>query len=167
MAEATALWELLRQTAEPSVADALKSAVETGSDRSLNRVNPLAFAAERGLNEEAAIGSLVHAARLGLFDMSWNMLCPGCGGVLETAAALKTLNRDHYFCAFCVQDSEPTLDQLVEVTFTVNPRIRRIGAHDWSRCRALAWFRRSAQPRAPQSETTWPRNSWSPRSARR
>ena len=43
---------------------------------------------------------------------------------------MKTLNRDHYFCAFCVQDNEPTLDQLVEVTFTVNPRIRRIGAHD-------------------------------------
>ena len=63
MAETTALWELLRQTADPSVADALKSAVETGSDRSLNRVNPLAFAVERGLNEEAAIGALVHAAR--------------------------------------------------------------------------------------------------------
>jgi hypothetical protein len=63
MAEATALWELLRQTADPSVADALKSAVETGSVRSLNRVNPLALAVERGLNEEAAIGALVHAAR--------------------------------------------------------------------------------------------------------
>ena len=83
-----------------------------------------------GITLAAAIGALVHAARLGLFDMSWNMLCPGCGGVLETAAALNTLNRDHYFCAFCVQEDEPTLDQLVEVTFTVNPRIRRIGAHD-------------------------------------
>jgi uncharacterized protein DUF5939 len=58
------------------------------------------------------------------------MLCPGSGGVREAAAALKTLNRDHYFCAFCVQDNELTLDQLVEVTFTVNPRIRRIGPHD-------------------------------------
>jgi class 3 adenylate cyclase len=130
MAEASALWDLLRQSADPAVADALKSAVETGSDRSLNRINPLAFAAERGLDEEAAIGALVHAARLGLVDMSWNMLCPGCGGVLESVAALKTLNREHYFCAFCVQENEPTLDQLVEVTFTVNPRVRRIAAHD-------------------------------------
>ena len=130
MAEATALWELLRQAADPIVTDALKRAVETGSDRSLNRINPLAFAAEHGLNEEAAIGALVHAARLGIFDMSWNMLCPGCGGVLETGVALRSINRDHYFCAFCVQDSEPTLDQLVEVTFTVDPRVRRIGAHD-------------------------------------
>src|SRR5271165_2265525 len=130
MAEASALWDLLRQTTDPAAADALKNAVEVAPDRSLNRINPLVFAAERGLGEEAAIGALVHAARLGLFDMSWNMLCPGCGGVLESAAALKTLNQPHYFCAFCVQDNEPTLDQLVEVTFTVNPRVRRIAAHD-------------------------------------
>jgi class 3 adenylate cyclase len=130
MADTAALWDLLRQTADPDAVAALKTAVESDSDPALNRINPLAFASARGLNHEAAIGALVHAARLGLFDMSWNMLCPGCGGVLETTAALKSLNRDHYFCAFCVMENEPTLDQLVEVTFTVNPRVRRIAAHD-------------------------------------
>src|SRR6516225_7048340 len=111
MAEAAALWELLRQSADPAVADALKSAVESGPDRSLNRINPLAFAAERGISEEAVITALVHAARLGLFDMSWSMLCPGCGGVLESGAALKTLDRSEYFCSLCAADYEPTLDQ--------------------------------------------------------
>ena len=62
--------------------------------------------------------------------MSWNVLCPGCGGVLETAGALKTLNRHEYFCSLCAEGHEPTLDNLIEVTFTVNPRIRRIAAHD-------------------------------------
>src|ERR1700676_4142047 len=130
MAEATALWDLLRQAADPAVADALKTAGETEADPALNRINPLVFAGEHGLNEEAAIGALVHAARLGIFDMSWNVLCPGCGGVLESSAGFQTINRDHYFCAFCVMENEPTLDQLVEVPFTVNPRIRRIDAHD-------------------------------------
>ena len=36
----------------------------------------------------------------------------------------------HYYCSLCASDYEPTLDELVEVTFTVNPRIRRIAAHD-------------------------------------
>jgi class 3 adenylate cyclase len=130
MAEASALWDLLRQAAAPPVVDALKAAVETEPDRALNRINPLAFAAAHALDEDATIGALVNAARLGLFDMSWNMLCPGCGGVLESGAALKTLDRSHYYCAMCAADNEPTLDQLVEVTFTVNPRIRRIAAHD-------------------------------------
>jgi class 3 adenylate cyclase len=130
MAEATALWDLLRQAAQPAVADALKAAVESAPDRALNRVNPLAFASAHGLDEEATIGGLVHAAQLGIFDMSWNMLCPGCGGVLESGAALKTLGADRYYCSFCAMDTEPTLDEVVEVTFTVNPRLRRIAAHD-------------------------------------
>ena len=130
MTEASALWELLRQTADPAVADALRAAVEIGPDRSLCRVDSLAFAAAHELGEEPVISTLVHAARLGLFDMAWNVLCPGCGGVLETGAALKTLNRAEYACSLCAADYSPTLDDLVEVTFTVSPKIRRIGAHD-------------------------------------
>jgi class 3 adenylate cyclase len=130
MAESKALWELLRQAADPAVADALKTAVETGPDRALCRINPLAFAASHELGEEPVISTLVHAARIGLFDMAWNVLCPGCGGVLETGAALKTLNRTEYACSLCAADYSPTLDELVEVTFTVNPKIRRIVAHD-------------------------------------
>ena len=75
-----------------------------------------------GLDEEQTIGGFVHAARLGLFDMSWNMLCPSCGGVIEAGAALKSLSQPQYYCSFCTVDCEPTLDKLVEVTFTVNPR---------------------------------------------
>ena len=130
MADAQPLWGLLEQAADPSVAEALKKSVETDPDRALNRINPLAYAAAHGLPEEPVIGGFVHAARLGLFDMSWNMLCPGCGGVLELGVALKTFNRSHYYCSLCASNYEPTLDQLVEVTFTVNPRIRRIAAHD-------------------------------------
>ncbi len=96
----------------------------------LNRINPLAFAKEHGFAEEPVIAALVHSAQLGLFDMAWNMLCRSCSGVLETGNGLRALDRSSYFCSFCALKNEPTLDELVEVTFTVNPRIRRIGAHD-------------------------------------
>ena len=130
MADANPLWGLLKQAADPSVAQALEKSVESDPDRALNRINPLAYAAEHGLDEEETIGGFVHAARLGLFDMSWNMLCPGCGGVLEAGAGLKTLDHTHYYCSLCAADYEPTLDKLVEVTFTVNQSVRRIAAHD-------------------------------------
>ena len=70
MAESKALWGLLRQTADPAVADALETAVENAPDRTLCRINPLAFAASHELGEEPVISTLVHAARLGLFDMT-------------------------------------------------------------------------------------------------
>ncbi len=130
MAEVEALWALLEKVGDPAVTTALKSAVAHDEDRRLNRINPLAFARTRGLGEDATIRTFIHAAQNGLFDMSWSALCPGCGGVLETGAALKTINRSEYLCALCAREYEPTLDELVEVTFTVNPRVRRIAAHD-------------------------------------
>jgi class 3 adenylate cyclase len=129
MAEVDTLWTLLAQSADPAVAASLKSLVETGEDRALNRINALAFAADRGHSEEATITALIHASRLGLFDLAWNVLCPGCGGVLESGGALKTLTHHEYFCSLCAGSYEPTLDELVEVTFTVNPRTRHIAAH--------------------------------------
>ena len=65
-----------------------------------------------------------------MFDISWNVLCPGCGGVLDTNATLKTVQKEEYTCALCAADYEPTLDEMVEVTFTVSPRIRKIAAHN-------------------------------------
>jgi len=64
-----------------------------------------------------------------LFELSWNVLCPGCGGVLDAGATLKTLNREEYACGLCASGYEPILDEMVEVTFTVSSRVRRIAAH--------------------------------------
>jgi len=130
MEDVEALWDTLRQSANPAAVASMKDLVETGSDRALNRLNPLAFAAAQRLGEDAIIGALLHASRIGLFDLSWNMLCPGCGGVIGSGYALKALDRSEYLCSFCAMSSEPTLDDLVEVSFTVNPRVRHISAHD-------------------------------------
>lgn len=130
MSDAQALFATLRQSANLAEVTAIERLVQDAPDRELSRVNPLAFAAVNGLDEEGAIAAFLHAARIGLFDLSWNVLCPGCGGVLEAGTSLKTVRRDEYACALCAAGYEPTLDEMVEVTFTVSPRIRRIAAHD-------------------------------------
>ena len=129
MSEIGALFGVLRQSADAQSVAAIERAVREAPDRDLCRVNALAFAAKHGLDEERAIAAFLHAARLGLFELSWNVLCPGCGGVLDAGATLKTVNRAEYACALCAAGYEATLDQMVEVTFTVSPRVRRIAAH--------------------------------------
>jgi class 3 adenylate cyclase len=129
MSESDGLFALLRQSAQADAAAAIEQLVRDGADRQLNRVNVLDFAARRGLNEEHAIAAFLHAARLGIFEMSWNVLCPGCGGVLDASASLKSVCKDEYSCALCAAGYAPTLDEMVEVTFTVTPRVRRIAAH--------------------------------------
>ena len=120
---------MLRQSADPACAAAIESAVAEASDQDLCRINALAFAKKNKLDEERTIAAFLHAARLGLFELSWNVLCPACGGVLEAGGTLKTVNHDEYGCTLCAADYKPTLDEMVEVTFTVAPRVRRIAGH--------------------------------------
>jgi class 3 adenylate cyclase len=95
----------------------------------VNRMNALDLAAKEGIEEERIIAALLRAVGLGIFEMSWNVMCPSCAGVLSANKSLKTLDRAQYNCAFCAAGYETTLDNLVEVTFTVSPRLRKIAAH--------------------------------------
>jgi len=145
MSDSQALFAVLRQSADASCADALERLVADAPDWRLNRINALAFARREGLDEERTISTFLKAAQLGLLDMSWNVLCPSCGGVLDANTSLKSVRASDYYCAFCNLNSEPTLDDMVEVSFTVNPRVRRIAGHapddlpPWEYYRQVFW----------------------------
>jgi class 3 adenylate cyclase len=143
--ETEALFAVLRQSADRDAVGAIERLVEDAPDRELCRLNALAFAARRGFKEDDVIAVLLHASRLGIFELSWNVLCPGCSGVLQTSATLKSVRQSEYTCALCAAGYEPTLDEMVEVTFTVSPRVRRIAGHDphtlpmWEYYRQIFW----------------------------
>jgi Family of unknown function (DUF5939)/Adenylate and Guanylate cyclase catalytic domain len=139
------LFDALRNSADPQVVAAIEALIREGTDRQLCRVNVVSFAVRNGLDEEKCIGGFLHAARLGLFDLTWNVPCPGCGGVLDVTHTLKSVHKEAYDCALCASGCEPTLDEMVEVAFTVDPRVRRIAAHDphslppWEYFRQIFW----------------------------
>jgi len=130
VSDSEALFNVLRQSADADCVAAIEHVVRDAPDAQLCRINALDFAKKHDLDEERTIAALLHAARLGLFELSWNVICPACGGVLEAGATLKTVNHDEYACTLCAADYNPTLDEMVEVTFTISPRVRRIAAHD-------------------------------------
>ena len=145
MSDIQAQFSVLRQTADPAVADAIVQLVEKGEDHELNRVNVLDFSKRTGLDEERVISGFLHASRLGLFELTWNVLCPGCGGVLDAHSTLKSLRHDDYHCGLCACGYEASVDEQVEVAFTVSPRVRRIAAHDphtlpiWDYFKQIFW----------------------------
>jgi len=130
MSEMQAQVSVLKQTADPAVADAIRELIENGADHELNRINLLDFSKRTGLDEERVISGFLHASRLGLFDLTWNVLCPGCGGVLDAHSTLKSLRPEDYHCGLCACGYEASVDEQVEVAFTVSPRVRRIAAHE-------------------------------------
>ncbi len=145
MSDIQAQFSVLKRTADPAVADAILRLIQDGEDHELNRVNVLDFSKRTGLDEERVISGFLHASRLGLFDLTWNVLCPGCGGVLDAHSTLKSLRHDDYHCGLCACGYEASVDEQVEVAFTVSPRVRRIAAHDpntlpvWDYFKQIFW----------------------------
>jgi class 3 adenylate cyclase len=141
MSETQALFAALRRAADPDVADGIERLARQAPEDALSRVNAIDFAHCEKLDEERVIAGLLHATRLGLFDLHWNILCPSCGGVLDTNTTLKTVTLPEYRCAFCAVGYEPILDEIVEVTFTVSPRVRTIAAHHPETLPPLDYYR--------------------------
>src|SRR6202011_5311387 len=141
MNEAETLFLALRQSADDDVVDMLEQMGRDAPDHALNKINALDIAARAGLDEERVIAALLNAVGLATFEMKSNVMCPSCAGVLPANKSLKTLDRAQYSCAFCAAGYETTLDNLVEVTFTVSPRVRKIAAHNPDQLSAAEYYR--------------------------
>src|ERR1700752_3850601 len=141
MSETETLFAALRQSSDEAVVDLLEHMVRDAPDHALNKMNALDLAGTAGIDEERVIAALLNAVGLGMFEMTWNVMCPSCGGVLSANKSLKTLDRAQYNCAFCAAGYETTLDNLVEVTFAVSPRVRKIAAHNPDQLPAAEYYR--------------------------
>lgn len=112
--------------------DRLLELLEGADDRELVRINPVRFAEQHGLTKAEAIDLFLHARKQGLVTMEWQYVCPGCGEIVERLTSLTSAS-SHFFCQICSTDRDADLSDHVEVTFTVNPEIRRSRYHDpWS-----------------------------------
>ena len=123
------------------VLDALETFVRTADEEELVRINPLRFAQRYGVPDAAVVELFLHARKLGLLDMEWQYVCPGCGEIVERLTSL-TSATSHYFCQVCSTRRDADLSDFVEVTFSVSPEIRRSRYHDpWSLTPEQHFFR--------------------------
>ncbi|MGT2472142.1 DUF5939 domain-containing protein [Paraburkholderia terrae] len=113
----------------PRVISKFETLIRSGDEVSVYRANPLIFARDRGVAEAESIDLFLHAARAGLVDMHWDILCPHSGLVLESFGKLRAL-RSHFVCGLCDIDGQTDLDDFIEVSFSVSPQVRRLALHD-------------------------------------
>jgi class 3 adenylate cyclase len=112
----------------PRVVSRLEALIRSGEDEALFRVNPIKFAADKGMAEAEAIDLFLYAAAHGLFEMNWMLLCSQCGCVTESFSTMNRLH-DHPHCNLCQVDLEAKLDDYIAVTFTASPQVRTIKFH--------------------------------------
>lgn len=111
-----------------AILDAFATFLAGAPDEALFRMSPLRYAAERGIAEQEAIDLFLHATHVGILEFAWGVLCPGCLAFLTTEGGLRSLDKGKH-CNFCNIDIEGSIDDRVEVAFTVAPTVRRIRFH--------------------------------------
>lgn len=103
--------------------------IRNAPDEALFRVNVLAWAQSRGIEERLALDLFLHAASAGVFDISWGVICPNCAILITALSGLKSINTTT-FCRLCQQGFQSALDDNIEVSFSIAPAIRRLRFYD-------------------------------------
>jgi class 3 adenylate cyclase len=111
-------------TLAPGVIDALAATITSDDDWQAFRINPLAFADAHHVEPPAALDVFLHASRVGLLDLRFNVLCPGCGAVEYQVSRMDAVPARAWHCIVCDRDVTADLDDRVEVTFTPEVGVR-------------------------------------------
>src|SRR5436190_5003435 len=107
----------------PRVISKLEAFMRTADDPALFRVDPIQYAAEKGMAEQESIDLFLHASKLGLFDLEWDLLCACCGQVFSSLRGIGKVHT-HFVCDICRMVNHLELDDLIQVSFTVASSIR-------------------------------------------
>jgi hypothetical protein len=116
--------EALRaQHVDPAILNALEQHVVDGSDVEIARLRPLRFARAHGLDERAFTEACLLAARQGLLNLLWDVVCPLCQIPATFVESLQRLET-HSGCPACELSFPLNFADSVELVFRVAPEVR-------------------------------------------
>ncbi len=121
----TGPWQVLCDAGvDAEVVARLAAFVDSADDRDLQRIRPYELADVWKQSRRTVLSAFLTATRLGLFNLRWNVLCPGCRGPSPPMQSLGELHRG-YHCEACNLPFDAAFDRSVEVTFDARPLGRR------------------------------------------
>lgn len=117
--------QLFAEGHERGWVDRLAEALVAEADLNLARLRPYALADSWGAPRRAILELCLSAAKVGLLNMRWDILCPLCRGAKASSASLDRMERGVH-CATCNIDFEADFAENVELTFIPHPQIRTV-----------------------------------------
>jgi class 3 adenylate cyclase len=117
--------KLLEGEVPAALADRLIQFVATEPDDSIYRIRIKPLARDWNVREKDLLMAFLIATRAGLFNLTWDVICPHCRGVRDEVASLGKLPKRGN-CEVCRIDFDATSFNVLEVTFHVHPSIRPV-----------------------------------------
>jgi class 3 adenylate cyclase len=121
---------LLSNAPDEAVANRLIEFVQQADDFALTRIKPYELADDWEVNRRVVLETCLHATRVGLLDLQWDLLCPLCRGPQESGSSLRDIEPEVH-CETCRIDFTVNFDRFVELTFRVNAAIRPVDIKDY------------------------------------
>jgi hypothetical protein len=112
----------------PRVLSKFETFIRSAPDFDLFRVNPVQYALERSMTEAEALDLFLHAAKIGIFEMDWHIVCPHCGFLIESLHSMGQLHT-HNVCRVCGSERDYALDDYIQIAFSISPQVRDIRYH--------------------------------------
>lgn len=108
------------------LADRLAHHIATAQEVDLIRIRPRKLAREWQAPVRHVAELCLDAARLGMLGLSWNLLCPRCGGAKASADTLEALPKQAH-CPSCNIAYDGSFTSNIEISFRPAAAIRSIG----------------------------------------
>lgn len=106
--------------------DLLVKHIELAQEVDLARIRPRRLASQWHAPLRHVVELCLEATRLGFMNLSWNLLCPRCGGAKSSSSTLEQLPRKAH-CSSCNIAYDGRFAENVEISFHPAPSIRTIG----------------------------------------
>jgi class 3 adenylate cyclase len=117
--------DLIAQGTDASLLKHLEDFLDRADELSVQRIRPYTLADRWQVDRRAVLEMFLRATRVGIFDMSWDLLCPSCRGTTEGHTNLGDI-RGNSHCKTCQIDFTVNFDHNIEVVFRPNPSIRTV-----------------------------------------
>nr|WP_244241685.1 adenylate/guanylate cyclase domain-containing protein [Leptospira jelokensis] len=97
--------------------------IKQSPDNDLDRIRIKFVSRHLNLNPDEVLFLFLHGCRLGIFTLSWDIVCPHCRGVRTSLTKLGDMpSKDQ--CDVCEIDFDTTGVNSIEVTFHIHPSVR-------------------------------------------
>jgi serine/threonine protein kinase/class 3 adenylate cyclase len=105
--------------------DALGTYLVRASDQDVARMRPIELAQKFSVPEDAMIEACLHAAKMGVLGMVWDVICPSCRIPSSVVESLRKID-EHGSCKACKIGFEVDFSRAIELAFRASPDIRNV-----------------------------------------
>lgn len=122
----------------PELRERMVRFIQEAFDDELRQIRPFEVARTWGFERREVLQAFLHAARTGLFELQWQLVCPMCREGVQEVPTLEELKREGH-CVDCDRSFSLDFASNVEAIFRASPAIRMVASGTY--CVGSPWFR--------------------------